>query len=247
MQAIRATDGLDGHKLMSMAGLTSAAELEAANADLDVAGPLHPLLPEGVAPGSTVVVGGSVALALALVASLAGVERWVAGVGCGPVGLVAGRELGLGWDRLVLVEPPDRESWPTAVAATLDAFDIVMMRPLGRARERDIRRLMTRARERATVLVGVETAGHCGAGWPGADVRLRVTGRHWEGLGEGHGYLRRRRVVVEASGRGRLAQGRRLELWLPGTGGAVESITSPVATTSPVSSDGTGMEERAVS
>lgn len=207
-------------------GLRTAAEIQAAS--VKVAGPLHSLLPEGVAPGSTVAVAGSIGLAMTLVASLAGEERWVAGVAWGPLGLVAARELGLRWDRLILVRPSDQESWPTATAVVLDAFDIVVVRP-GRSNERDVRRVMARARDRGAVLVAVETVNDSREWWAMADVRVRVTGRRWDGLGDGSGHLRRRLLMVEATGRGRLARARRLELWLPGVDGrAAETASAPL-------------------
>ncbi|MEW2521021.1 hypothetical protein [Actinacidiphila alni] len=57
--------------------------------------------------------------------------------------------------------------------------------------------------------------------WEGADPRYRVAGAVWEGLGRGHGVLRGRRVLVEASGRG-AAGGvpRHAPWWLPGAYGA---------------------------
>lgn len=216
---------VEAPQLGSSEGLRTAAEIQAAT--VTVAGPLHSLLPEGVAPGSTVAVAGSIGLALTLVASLAGEERWVAGVTWGPLGVVAARELGLRWDRLILVRPSDRESWPTATAVVLDAFDIVVVRRPGRSNERDVRRLMARARDRGAVLVAIETADHGREWWARADVRVRVTGRRWEGLGDGCGHLRRRRVIVEATGRGRLARARCSELWLPGLDGRVAE-TAPV-------------------
>jgi hypothetical protein len=233
-------------QLAASAGLISAPELQATS--VAVTGPLRSLLPEGVAPGSTVAVTGSAGLALALAASVAGTDRWVAGIGWGSVGLMAARELGLCWDRFVLIEPGDCGSWPTAVTAALDAFDIVAVRPPVPVSERDVRRLMARARERHTLLVAVEAARERRGGWLMADVRLQATGRLWEGLGDGHGYLRRRRLTVEATGRGRLSQGRRLELWLPGTNGQVLDGQAAGSLSVTVGEpDGTGRRDRAVS
>jgi hypothetical protein len=75
----------------------------------------------------------------------------------------------------------------------------------------DARRLVARVRERGSVLVGV------GGDLPGqrSSLRLTVTASSWQGLGQGAGHLRGRRVTVEAGGRGDAARARRAELWLP--------------------------------
>lgn len=215
---------------------------------MGVAGPLGSLLPEGVARGSTVLVG-SVGLGLALMAALQAVEGWAAGVGWGPLGMVAARELGVDWDRLVTVAVPSPASWATAVSAALDAFDVVAVaaadQPAGEAR-----RLSSRARERGAVLVVIDlpaVLSRSGNGWRGAaDARLRVVEGVWRGVGEGHGYLRSRRVTVEATGRGRLVQARRAELWVPGPGGGVwagGAVEAPVE----IPAAGAGADKRAAS
>ncbi len=103
-------------------------------------------------------------------------------------------------------------------------------RPRGsRLRAGDARRLVARVRERGSVLVAV------GGDLPGerSPLRLTVTSSTWQGLGEGWGHLRGRRVAVEAEGRGEAAHGRRAELWLPGPDGTVE-VAEPVATPIPL-------------
>jgi hypothetical protein len=95
------------------------------------------------------------------------------------------------------------DDWPTITAALLDAFDVVLLQAA-----RPNRRLEARARERGAVLV---VAGD----WPGADVRLSVARSMWEGLGDGHGHLRRHRLEVVATGRRAAARERRVELVLP--------------------------------
>ena len=94
----------------------------------------------------------------------------------------------------------------------------------GRLRAGDARRLVARVRERGSLLVAV------GGDLPGerSSLRLAVTASSWEGLGGGWGYLRARRVVVEAEGRGAAARSRRAELWLPDADGAV-TVAEPVA------------------
>lgn len=169
---------------------------------------LEPLLPgRGLRRGSTVAVAGSTSLALAVLAGPSAAGSWSAAVGLPSLGLVAAAEAGVALDRLALVASPG-EQWPTIVAALLDAMDVVLVCPSGRVRVGDARRLTARARERGAVLVSTKA-------WEGADVRLSVASSEWEGLGQGHGHLTRRRMEVVASGRGAAARERRATLWLP--------------------------------
>lgn len=217
--------GRVGTSHLSMtAGLLSEAELSAAR--LEVTGPLRVLLSDGLAAGSTVAVAGSAGLALALAAGVAGTQRWVACVGCDRLGLVAAHELGLGWERLVLVEPDSPPVWPGALAAAIDGFDIVIVGDTGLLGERHRRVLVARAKERSCLLITIQPAGTAAGGWP-VDVRLRVAAKRWAGLDDGSGYLRQRQLRVEASGRGALAQARYLDVWLPGPGGPPKSVGQP--------------------
>jgi hypothetical protein len=184
---------------------------------------LAPLFPGGgLRRGSTVVVRpgpapGATTLALALISAASQTGSWCAAVGLPALGLVMSAELGISLERLALVpDPGDR--WSAVTAALVDALDVVLVWPPHRCRPDDARRLAARARERGAVLVPV------GAGWPeGADLRLTVTAGAWQGLGQGHGHLRAREAWVSAQGRGAAARERRVQLWLPGTAGAVEA------------------------
>lgn len=169
---------------------------------------LQGLLPGGVLRrGSTVAVVGSTSLALALAAAPSATGSWCAAVGLPSLGLVAVAELGVTLDRLALVREPG-ESWPSVVAALLDALDVVVVRPPGPVRSSHVRRLAVRARERGAVLVAA-------CSWEGADVCLGVTGSEWHGLGSGHGHLRSRRLEVTSRGRGAAARPRHAGVWLP--------------------------------
>ena len=206
---------------------------------LPVVEALAPLLPEGaVARGSVVGVAGGVgatSLALTLVAGPSRDGSWAAVVGLPELGLAAADELGVALDRLALVAlpPHDPAPWAPTVAALIGAVDLVLVDARVRLAARDTRRLAARARERGSVLVPVApdalaSTDGVGAGrsrpssrplgeWA-CDVTLRTTEVRWEGLGEGHGHLRRRQVVVTADGRGRAARPRRGELWVPAAG-----------------------------
>jgi hypothetical protein len=191
---------------------------------------LETLLPEGLRRGSTVAVGGSTSLALALVAGPAGAGSWVAGIGVSSLGLAAAAGLGVPLDRLVLVADPPAASWGTIVATLVDAFDVVLVRAR-RVGVADARRLTARARERGAVLV---LLGDEERAWPEApDVRLRIADAQWHGLGSGHGHLRARRVEVEVDGRRGAARPRRACLWLPAAGGGVETA-EPLAEVRPL-------------
>ena len=206
---------------------------------LPVAEALRPLLPGGLARGTSVQVSGardglgSTSLALALLAAPTAAGSWAAVVGVPSLGLPAAAGFGVDLGRLVLVAPPTAGEWATVVAALLDAFEVVLARPpAGGVRPTDARRLAARARERGSVLVRLGQP----AAWPQvAEVSLTVVATAWEGLGRGHGHLRSRRVTVAAGGRRGADRPRRADLWLPGPGGALAAAppTAPLAEVRP--------------
>lgn len=185
---------------------------------LPVSERLEPLLAgTGLQRGSVVAVrgapgSGATSLALALVAGPSASGSWVAAVGLPWLGLRAAAEAGVHLGRLALVPAPEPTAWANVVAALVDALDVVVVRPDRLARPTDARRLTARARERGAVLV---LLGPPGRWQEGPDLVLEVTRSRWEGLGDGHGRLRRRQVVVEAGGRRRASRPRTVELTLP--------------------------------
>jgi len=190
---------------------------------------LEALVP-GLRRGSTLAVDGPAATSLALAAA-AGPSQdgaWVAAVGFPSLGLLAAAELGVALERLVLVADPGgdaADAWPSVVAALVDAFEVVLVHAGHRVGAADGRRLVARTRERGAVLVQVGVDRPTRTSWPeGADASLTVVDATWEGLGEGHGHLRARRVTVEAGGRRGGARPRRAELWLPSADGTVEAV-----------------------
>jgi hypothetical protein len=185
---------------------------------------LAELLPEGgLRRGSTVTVSGATSLALALLAGPSQTGSWCAAVGLPSLGLVAAAEVGVALERFPLVARPGDE-WPTVVAALVEAVDVVLVCLPRHVRMGDARRLVAKARDRGAVLV---TTGRS-AGFA-ADVRLSVAGAAWEGLGEGHGRLRARRMDVVANGRGAAARERQVSLWLPAADGGVRRLCDPVS------------------
>lgn len=226
-----ATAGTDGGAPASWSDLAAAVGPTTLAQDrrLPVLEALEALIPgAGLRRGSTLSTDGPAAtsLALATAAAASADGAWVAAVGFPSLGLLAAAELGLALERFVLVAAPDTDAgsdtWASAVAALVDAFEIVLVRVDHRVRARDARRLAARTRERGAVLVQVGSAG-----WTeGADVTLEVVRAEWEGLGEGHGHLRARRVTVSGGGRREAARPRRAELWLPSVDGAVEPVVA---------------------
>jgi hypothetical protein len=204
---------------------------------LPVLDALAPVVPGGaLRRGSTVAVGaspgGATSLALALAAGPSAAGSWTGAVGVPTLGLAAAAELGVALSRLVMVAGPGPAEAATVVATLVDAVDVVLVGDGCRIRPADERRLIARVRERGAVLlwVGRRAPGQ------GADLRLDVVAGRWEGVGDGHGHLRRRRVTVEAGGRREAARPRRVDLWLPAAAGGVEEVVdeAPVRPLRPV-------------
>ncbi|WP_186763469.1 hypothetical protein [Lentzea tibetensis] len=201
-------------------GVNPASELTGTTADqttgrvLPVRGELADLLPwGGLRRGSTVSVGGSTSLLLALLAGATADGCWAAVVGLPHLGVLAAAELGVAVPRLALVPRPGGE--PGAViAALLDGIDLVAVEVTRSVSPSLARRLSARARQRKAVLLAFGS-------WPGADVELHVVGTRWEGLGRGHGKLRSQTLTVRVGGRGAAARPRHVELDLVGGGKVV--------------------------
>jgi hypothetical protein len=193
----------------------------AARDGLPVAEPFHTLVPGGALKrGTTLDIAGGVgvtSLGLALAATPAQAGSWVAIVGHRSLGLAAVEELGIPLERLVLVGVPRPQLWASAVAALIDAFDLVLVFSERRVNARDARRLTARARERSNVIMRLGATV-----WPeAADLRLQIDGCEWHGLGAGHGVLSSRRLTVTATGRRGASRPRRARLWLPDSEGRV--------------------------
>ncbi|PXY38177.1 hypothetical protein BA062_05490 [Prauserella flavalba] len=209
-------------RLASLPGVSTASGVAASAVHAQTTGRVLPVLPAlaellpwgGLRRGSTVAVHGSTSLLLALLAEATASGSWAAVVGIPRLGLVAARELGVEVGRLALVPRPGAD-FASATAALLDGVDLVATGPPGRfGGTQTARRLSARARNRGAVLLSLGP-------WPGAEVELRCGPVSWSGLGEGHGYLREREVVVDVAGRGAAARPFRASLLLPGPGGAV--------------------------
>ena len=173
------------------------------------------LVPDGLRRGSTIAVGGSVSLLLALLGAPSRHGAWTALVGLPAISAEAAAEAGIELARLAIVNPPEGDwttsSWTTAVGALLDAVDVVVARPGPGISAADARRLTGRARTKDALLV---LYGQHADAWPAVQLRLSAEHGDWAGIGCGHGRLVRRRLVISATGRGRSARPRTGELWL---------------------------------
>ena len=124
-------------------------------------------------------------------------------------------ETGVLAERLIVVRCDDPGLWPKTAAALLQGVRAVYAEVPARVKEGDLRRLAALARARR-VAVALRSMGR---GLPGgvAYLRLRALGVTWEGADRGHGRLKRRRLVLEASGKGVAGMTRRLEVEVEGT------------------------------
>ena len=168
----------------------------------------------------------SASLALALLAGPSRAGSWCAAVGVPDFGAEAATALGVDLTRTVLVPDPG-DQWLEVTAALVDVVTVVLVRPQGRVPERVAERLGARLRKRSAALVALVGPG---TDWPRAEVRLTTREPAWAGVGEGHGHLRARRLLVEVQ-RGS-APPRRGALWFPAadqTYRRAEEVLAPVA------------------
>lgn len=206
------TPGLDG--LLPRGGLVRGSTIVVGGPPVGAAGA------PGAAPGATVVVPGATSLALALAAGPSRAGSWVAAVGVPGLGLAAAIEAGIAPERFAVIDTPPAE-WAAVVAALVGAFDVVLVAPAHRVHPADARRLVARARERGSVVVSIVPSlpppprAGAAARSIDADLRVSVVGSRWQGVGQGHGHLEARRVVVEVTGRRGAARSRQVDLWLP--------------------------------
>lgn len=124
-------------------------------------------------------------------------------------------ETGVISERLVVVRCEDPILWPKVTAALLEGVQAMYAEVPKSIRESDLRRLAALARARR-VAVAMRSMG---SGLPAgvAYLRLRALGVTWEGADHGHGRLTRRRLVLEATGKGASGVARRFEVEDEGT------------------------------
>ena len=106
----------------------------------------------------------------------------------------------IGVDAPVFVRCPDPRLWPRVAAALIEGVPAMYAEVPRGIREQDLRRLAALIRARQSRVVFRPLVGELpgGVGY----LRMRSTEVRWEGAERGHGRLRRRQVVLEASGKG---------------------------------------------
>lgn len=193
---------------------------------LPVVDPLVALLPDGgLVRGRAVSCRGtaSMSLALALAVQATAGGSWLAVVDLPTFGLEAAAEFGIPLERVVRVDPPrpgpTGDTWADVTAAVLDGFDVVVARVPPRLGAGVARRVQSRLRSREAVIITIGPPATIAV-----DAELHATEPAWEGIADGWGHLRGRRVTVTSSGR-RVPRPRRAALWLPGPDGTVAAIT----------------------
>jgi hypothetical protein len=124
-------------------------------------------------------------------------------------------ETGVLAERLVVVRCDDPILWPKVTAALLEGVRAMYAEVPARVRDQDIRRLAALARARRVAVALRSMSGGLPAGF--AYLRLRALGITWEGANQGHGKLTRRRLVLEATGKGASGMARRFEVEDEGT------------------------------
>jgi hypothetical protein len=169
------------------------------------------IFPEGgLVRGHVIACAGPAAtsLALAMVAPAVAAGSWLAAIDVPTIGLDAASEFGIALERVVAVRT-EVARWADVVAAAADGFDLLLVRIPGDVSPAVMRKVVTRLRQRDAVMIVL--------GSPGAlscDGVIDADSVEWTGIGDGHGHLQQRRLMVDASGR-RLHGRRRCRLTLP--------------------------------
>lgn len=124
-------------------------------------------------------------------------------------------EVGVIAERLIVVRGEDFRLWPRVVGALLEGVRAVYAEVPDYVGESQLRGLAARARARSSALV----LRSMGRGLPSgiARLRLRAVAVTWEGADRGHGRLARRRLMLEASGKGVAGMPRLIEVEDAGT------------------------------
>ena len=164
---------------------------------------LADLFPEGgLVRGRALACRGAAAtwVAMMLAAPSVAGGAWLAVIDVPELGLDAAAESGIPLERIVRIDTGGVPSvWADSVAAACDGFEILLTSlsaVRGRLAPTTARKVLTRVRQRAAVLLVVGEHGplECDGVVEGID-------GPWSGLGAGHGHLRQRQLRIAASGR----------------------------------------------
>ncbi|HSJ27348.1 MAG TPA: hypothetical protein VLB67_04000 [Acidimicrobiia bacterium] len=115
----------------------------------------------------------------------------------------------------VFVRCPDVALWARVAAALVEGVPALYAEVPRGVSDQDLRRLaaLIRSRQSRVVLRPVEGGLPSGIGY----LRLRAREIHWDGADRGHGRLRGRRLVLEASGKGVAGMNKTIEVDDAGT------------------------------
>ncbi|HEY5889884.1 MAG TPA: hypothetical protein VIW94_04170 [Acidimicrobiia bacterium] len=124
-------------------------------------------------------------------------------------------ETGVVAESLVIVRCNELALWSKVTAALLEGVPALYAEVPRGIKDQDLRRLAALARARKAMAV----FRSMGPGLPSgvSHLRLRAIGVTWEGADRGHGKLKGRRLLMEASGRGVAGISRQLEVEDEGT------------------------------
>jgi hypothetical protein len=148
---------------------------------------------------------GATSLAFGLAAAATRAGEWAAAVDVDDtLNALAAQECGVILDRFVVARRIPVVQWAATVAALLDGTTCVLACVPPQLRAGDARRLVAKARERATALVALGP-------WPAeAAWRVRVSASQWSAFGPDAAFLHGARTLdADIEGRG-LAPGRRV-------------------------------------
>jgi hypothetical protein len=124
-------------------------------------------------------------------------------------------ELGIDPERFIVVRTNDIATWSRVVGTLLDGMRGVYAEIPRGVKDSALRTLAARARTRRTPLVFRPIAGKL----PQGVVHLHLEARdvEWDGTGQGHGALIRRRTLLDASGKATRGMERTIEIEDDGT------------------------------
>ena len=187
----------------------------------------------GLRRGSTVVVhgvlgAGTTSFALALLSGATRAGIWCAAVNLPELGLVAADELGVALDHLVLVPSP-QQGLTTVIATLLEGCGVVLAAWPGTAASAEVRRLISRARERRCALVILIPPKAVSRSplqyWPETpDIDVLLTPGRFTGIGRGSGRITGRLVEVTATRRRANPREIQSQLWLPSAKGGIDRV-----------------------